>query len=393
MSTRRTTGPRVSAGTGPRIQTAQPASPTLVQLGEDRVLIGAREVNISQLSPDPSQPRKNTDPARLEELASSITLHGVLQALLVHEETMGQDGDMRYTIIAGERRYAAIKLAIARAEDEETRRRLSRVPIVIRNSEATERRVLQLIENLQREDLPPLEEAHAIKSLMELENLTTTGVAARIHRSQGYVDERLRLLRHEEVEKAVAAGVLTRSAAAAVASIDSADERRTWIERAQAGEVVRPSEVYASKPNRRRGKQVTQPASGTEASAPLDRPQSAEQEAPLDRQVPSRRPVAEQGQDPSRALPKFGNGAQPAIDTVPDTDIMAPLLPTPAMDRDTIMALIVGASPHERSFAERLLEAGATNDWSCAKILACLRVSRDEAVVGSAPPQTHGRRK
>ncbi len=363
MSARRSTGPRVSAGTGPRTGTAQPASPTTVQLGGDRVLIGAREVDISQLRPDPEQPRKHMDPARLDDLANSIAAHGVLQALLVREDGMGRDGDMRYVIIAGERRYAAIKTLIARMPDEETRQRLGRVPIVIRDTEAAERRVLQLIENLQREELPPVEEAHALKELMRLENLTTTGVAARIHRSQGYVDERLRLVRHEDVEAAVEAGVLTRSAAAAVASIEGTDERRAWIERAQAGQVVRPREVYGSKPNRRGTPQTATPPA--ETSSQMTEPTALRGSSPL----------PETGHDQHSGLPNFGNPAN-AEGSLPTPGVPsngARRVPLATVERDIISELVTGASADERTFADHLLAAGTAAGWSCAELLERVR--------------------
>lgn len=253
MAKDRTTGPRVlpRAGSGPRLSAPQAAPPpTVVQLGGDRVLAGAREVDFAQLAPDPDQPRKYMDPARLAELADSIARHGVLEPLIVREDGLGRDGDMRYTVVAGGRRHAAIRLLLGRPLDEATRRRVARVPVVINDSAAAERRVLQLIENLQREDLNPIDEARALKEIMRLERLTTTGLAERVHRSQGYIDERLRLLRHEDVEEAVETGLVPKSAGAAIASLPSADQRRAWLERARAGETVRARDIYATKPKR-----------------------------------------------------------------------------------------------------------------------------------------------
>ncbi|HEU5328258.1 MAG TPA: ParB/RepB/Spo0J family partition protein [Thermomicrobiales bacterium] len=246
----RTTGPRL----GPRVTAPQPATPpTIVQIGGDRTLGGAREVDFAQLTPDPEQPRKQMHPERLAELAASIVTHGLLQPIVVRQAGLDQHGDMRYIVVAGGRRYAAIQLALAGpgATDEGLRARLTRVPVIINDSPEAERRVLQLIENLQREDLNPVEEARALKEIANIEGLTTNGVAQRVHRSQGYVDERLRLLRHEDVEDAVETGLLTKSAGAAIASIRAADDRRAWLERARQGEVIRPREVYASKPDRR----------------------------------------------------------------------------------------------------------------------------------------------
>lgn len=249
---KRGSGPRISTATGPRLTTAQPATPpTVVQLGNDRVYSGAREVAFSQLQPDPDQPRKFMNPERLAELSDSIIAHGLLQPLVVRQAGLDPAGDMRYIIVAGGRRYAAIKLALETATDEAVRTRLARLPVVINDSAEAERRVVQLIENLQREDLNAVEEARALKEIARIEGLTTTGLAMRVHRSQGYVDERLRLLRHEDVEDAVETGLLTKSAGAAIASLPSADARLNWLTRARAGEVIRPREIYASKPPRR----------------------------------------------------------------------------------------------------------------------------------------------
>jgi ParB/RepB/Spo0J family partition protein len=190
-------------------------------------------------------------------LAESIVSHGLLQPIVVRQAGLDLSGDMRYVVVAGGRRYAAIQLALEQTTDEVVRARLARVPVVINDSEAAERRVLQLIENLQREDLNAVEEARALKEIARIEGLTTTGLAGRVHRSQGYVDERLRLLRHEDVEDAVETGLLTKSAGAAIASLRSADERREWLDRARRGDIIRPREVYATKPPRLKKRKAT----------------------------------------------------------------------------------------------------------------------------------------
>jgi len=261
VMSKRSSGPRIAPPKGPRITTPQPATPpTVVQLGADRLFGGAREVAFGQLAPDPDQPRKYMHPERLAELSASIVRHGLLQPIVVRQAGLDRGGDMRYIVVAGGRRYAAIKLALDTAGDDEARARLARIPVIINNSAEAERRVLQLIENLQREDLNGVEEARALKEIARIEGLTTVGLAGRVHRSQGYVDERLRLLRHEDVEDAVATGLLTKSAGAAIASIPAADARQEWLARARAGETIRPREVYATKPRRRRRATSAAPA-------------------------------------------------------------------------------------------------------------------------------------
>jgi len=381
MSTKRLTGPMVPAGTGPRMSIAQTEVPTTVYVGGDRDLIGAREVDIAQISPDPAQPRKRMDPARLTELAASIAKDGVLQALLVREDGLRDDGDMRYIIIAGGRRYAAIALAIDGAMDEETRRRLARVPVVVRNTEEAERRVLQLVENLQREELPPVEEARALKELMRLEGLTSYGAAERIHRSQGYVDERLRLLRHEEVEEAVEAGVLTQSAAAAVASLPSADERRAWIGKAESGETVRPRDVYASKPARRHGGRTSPPTPSPAAAVPVS-------STPAETAAPIETPPDDVRSPVSLARPQIVTGSGDTIDgaslyLAPGTskgdaehaDMAHGETVTRARrdEREGMRPLLDGATPDERAFADRIVAFGAAQGWSCDELVRHIR--------------------
>ncbi len=236
---------------GPRAASAQPAPPpNLVPRQGDGPLRDARDVDWHQIIPDPDQPRTQMDPERLGELKESIVAQGILQPLVVREDELQPDGKMRYIIVAGGRRHAALGLALAEASDDETRGRLTRVPIVLNRSAASERRIIQLIENIQREDLSPIDEARALDEIRHLEGLSLEGLAARVHRSKGYVHERLRLLRHEEVEAALATGLLNKSAAAAVASLDSLEDRQAWLERARVGQRVQAADVYAHKENR-----------------------------------------------------------------------------------------------------------------------------------------------
>lgn len=403
MSAKRTTGPRVS-GAGPRISNAQPAPPpTPVHLGSDRVLVGAREVDITQLTPDTQQPRAHMDAERLAELAGSIVRHGVLQPLIVREDGMAPDGNMRYTIIAGGRRHAAIDLALKATDDEATRDRLARVPIIVSDTAETERRILQLIENIQREDLHPVEEARALKEIQRLEQLTTTQLAMRVHRSQGYIDERLRLLRAPDVEEAVEAGVLTPSAGAAIASIRSAEARRAWIEKARAGETIRPRDVYASKPDRRtRPRTVDVPAQGgTQVAAQGAAPPAVEVEtrgaaatadhharretATLESSPPSPAQDAPDAPVPERADGDASTTPAASFSTATVRERVAaltalgvapPPLPPTLMEGSgagdqaaAARALVPPLSASQRRIVERVLAAGAMLGWSCDEML------------------------
>lgn len=141
---------------------------------------GAAQVPIATIARNPRQPRGRLDPNQLEELANSIREHGVLQPLIVAQTSFpGQ-----YTLIAGERRLEAAKLA-----------GLAEVPVLIR--EATEQQLLEvaLVENIQRSDLGPLETALAYKHLAEDFGLSHEGIAARVGKKRVTVTNTLRLLR------------------------------------------------------------------------------------------------------------------------------------------------------------------------------------------------------
>lgn len=211
---------------------------------------GARLVPLAQLVPDSAQPRTTFDGDRLRELARSILDHGLLQPLIVTRHGTTPEGEARYLILAGGRRHAALHLALTIAEDTTVRRRLAVVPVVIRGTSDAERRVLQLAENLHREALAPLDEARALREIKLLEGLSNAALARRIRKSAGYVDERLRLLRHPEISEAVAIGRLNRSTGAALASLGDAGERRGWMARLAAGEQILARDIYASKRRR-----------------------------------------------------------------------------------------------------------------------------------------------
>ena len=139
---------------------------------------GITELDIYKIQPNPNQPRKHFDEEALQELASSIKLHGVIQPLVVNKTD-----DNTYLIIAGERRWRASKIA-----------GIEKVPVVIKNYTEKQIREISIIENLQREDLNPIEAARAIKQLMDEYHLTQEVVSDRIGKSRSSVANTLRLL-------------------------------------------------------------------------------------------------------------------------------------------------------------------------------------------------------
>lgn len=144
-------------------------------------------VSIDQLSANPFQPRRNFDAQRLDELTASIEEKGILQPLVVRVSAESLSGAPRFEIIAGERRWRAAQKA-----------GLSEVPVLVRAIEDQEMLELALIENLQRDDLDPIEEARAYRQLMEDFQLTQEQVADRVGRSRTAVTNSLRLLRLPE---------------------------------------------------------------------------------------------------------------------------------------------------------------------------------------------------
>lgn len=138
---------------------------------------GVDEIEVSKIHANPNQPRKNFDEEALNELASSIKTHGIIQPIVVNK-----DGD-GYMIIAGERRWRASKIA-----------GLDTVPCVVKNYTERQIKEISIIENLQREDLNPIEAARAIKQLMDEYNFTQETVAERIGISRPNIANTLRLL-------------------------------------------------------------------------------------------------------------------------------------------------------------------------------------------------------
>ncbi len=161
-------------------------------------------IEVSRIQPNPFQPRKEFDKEALESLADSIRQYGVLQPLVVtRKEIERGDGgiSVEYELVAGERRLRASKLA-----------QLTQVPVLIRSSEDSDKMKLEIaiIENLQREDLNPIDRALAFKQLADSFNLKHVEIAKKVGKSREYVSNSLRLLAlPEDIQGAVVAGHIT----------------------------------------------------------------------------------------------------------------------------------------------------------------------------------------
>ncbi len=198
----------------------------------------ASEVPLSALRPNPSQPRKDFADARLQELADSIRQKGVLQPVLVEEDAAG-----RYTIIAGERRYRAAKLA-----------GLAKIPVIVGRFAEEEKLEVALIENVQREDLTPIEEAQAYRRLMDMGGLSQEQVAAKVGKDRSTVSNSLRLLKlPEEMQQAVGrADMSSGHARAILAAVNPADQQLLFRRIVERGLSVREAEEASSAMNRGR---------------------------------------------------------------------------------------------------------------------------------------------
>lgn len=168
-------------------------------------------VKITQVEPNREQPRKNFDEDALQELADSIKQFGLLQPILV------QDRKTHYEIIAGERRWRAAKLA-----------GLKEVPVIIRDYTDQEIVEISLIENIQREDLNPIEEAQAYKRLLTEFNLKQDEVAERVSKSRTAVTNSMRLLKLcDEVQQMIIDDMLSTGHARALISIEDPEQQYT----------------------------------------------------------------------------------------------------------------------------------------------------------------------
>lgn len=139
-----------------------------------------RKVKLIQIRPNPYQPRRSFDSAALSELAASIKKSGVFQPVILRQADPALE---RYELITGERRFRASKLAGA-----------TTIPAIVRNMSDEQMMEVAVLENLQREDLTPLEEAQAYQMLMDKLSLTQAQVAARLGKSRPYIANYLRLL-------------------------------------------------------------------------------------------------------------------------------------------------------------------------------------------------------
>lgn len=198
-----------------RVQASQirPASLPVATASHPEVPL-TQEISIGSILPNPNQPRLHFDEGKLSELAESIKEHGIIQPLIVTKREGG------YELIAGERRLQAAKIA-----------GLTTVPVVVREAGNQEKLELAIIENIQRHDLNPIEEAKAYLRLAEEFNLNQDEVAKKMGKSRSTVANTLRLLTLPvEIQRAVMEGKISEGHAKALLSIDNPEKQRALFE-------------------------------------------------------------------------------------------------------------------------------------------------------------------
>jgi ParB family chromosome partitioning protein len=212
--------------------TSFPSRPAALPPGVEQDENGSLLVALDLLRPNPHQPRTEFDEAALRELADSIRENGVIQPI-----TAENASDGFFYIVAGERRARAARLA-----------GLAKIPVQLKTYADDHKLEIALIENIQREDLNPVEEARAYCKLMEISSLSQEEVARRVGKNRSTVANAVRLLKlPEDMLAALAAGTMTAGHARALLAVQNVVSRRTLFARIAGGGLsVRDAEQYAS---------------------------------------------------------------------------------------------------------------------------------------------------
>lgn len=201
---------------------------------DERADEGISELRVNDIEPNMNQPRKVFDDEKIVELAKSIKKHGVVQPIIVRKEETG------YKIIAGERRWRAAKIA-----------GLKRIPALIKDLSSREMIEVTLIENLQREDLNPVEEAEAYEKLISEYNMTQEEISEIVGKSRPSIANSLRLLNlDDEIKKNIIDGNITSGHARAILGLNNKENQKKVMEEIIKKEYnVRETEMLIKKIN------------------------------------------------------------------------------------------------------------------------------------------------
>ena len=220
--------------------------------GDDRVLY----VDINDIRPNSAQPRMHFDEDKLTELASSIKANGVIQPLIVRESSTG------YELVAGERRWRASRIA-----------GLRKVPCIVRNFDDRQNAIVAIIENMQREDLNPIEEAKGLRSMTEKYGFTQEQVSASLGRSRTYIANSIRLLKlPEEIQEYVSSGQMSAAHGRTIINIPDRARQKEVADKIIRNDLsVRATEKLAEKikdelkPERKKRKKPAKPENARSA--------------------------------------------------------------------------------------------------------------------------------
>ena len=172
------------------------------------------EIDVNQIIANPHQPRKQFDDEKMENLAQSIKIHGIIQPLIVSKK------GNQYELIAGERRFQAAK-----------RLGLKKVPVIVREADEMQKLELAIVENVQRHDLNPIEEGKAYQKLIDEFQMGQEEVAQKMGKSRSLVANKIRLLNLPvEIQKGLIEGKITEGHAKAILSVDNPEKQRALYE-------------------------------------------------------------------------------------------------------------------------------------------------------------------
>ena len=211
----------------------------------DRVLY----IDINDIRPNSAQPRLHFDEEKLRELSGSIKTNGVIQPLIVRESSSG------YELVAGERRWRAARMAGLRT-----------VPCIVRNFDEKQNAIVAIIENMQREDLNPIEEALGLKSMTEKYGFTQEQISASLGRSRTYITNSIRLLKlPEEIQQYVSSGQMSAAHGRTIINIPDKAKQKEIADKIIRNDLsVRATERLAEKvkdelrPERKRRKKASE---------------------------------------------------------------------------------------------------------------------------------------
>jgi ParB family transcriptional regulator, chromosome partitioning protein len=212
-----------------------------MEVGKEEVV---QEIKINELRPNPYQPRKTFEPEAITELKDSILTYGILQPLIVRKSIKG------FEIVAGERRFRAAKEA-----------KLTSVPVVVRELDEQQMMEIALLENLQREDLSPIEEAFAYQSLIDHLKVTQEQLAKRLGKSRPHIANHLRLLSlPKHVQQLISEGKLSMGHGRTLLGLKKKEKLNVIVEKVLAEQLnVRQLEVLINELNQNVPRETTKP--------------------------------------------------------------------------------------------------------------------------------------